>query len=470
MLAVRIVSFALTFTAILYAQIASLSVEIAERPQLTLHGVHTGLRLQLMDGVHPLGIVTADHQEEAHFAIDRLPSGRHAVRAVEWGTGRSIAGPVLFTIPAQPADSLTAGVAYATGLHAAVVASGDLDGDGLPDLVLGATGTTGESSVQLMRNQRGAFSAPVKLAAIPPPVAIAVEDFDGDGRNDLAIATSDGRVAILLNRGGGQFSSVRYFAAGTQPSAMVSADFNGDGIPDLALADQQNNTVSILLGNGDGSFQPAIVSPSGYSPRALVVADFNGDGLADLATANFQGNDVSILLGDGKGSFLSAGNVAAGNGPVSLAVADFDEDGTPDLVVLNQFDGAAVVLMNSGSAMFRRGASIPDASSLAVGDMNGDGHADLVVQSGAAVDVRPGRGNPVVLARKLCGCCGGITAAADAQGISMATGVRISARSILVVRSPSLPVRHCRLFTSILWRRALRYRIPSPSRDGPSTI
>jgi hypothetical protein len=307
---------------------------------------------------------------------------------VEWSTGRAVADALHFKVPAEAANRFAPAVGYAAGSPVAVIASGDLHGDGLPDVVVGGPG-----GVSLLRNAGGTFSAPVKLPVPVEATAIVIQDFNGDGRNDLAIAVSDGRVAILLNQGNGEFSAARYLPAGARPSAMVSADFNGDGIPDLAVANQDDNSVTVMLGNGDGTFHPAIAIPAGYSPRALVAADFNGDGLADLATANFGGNDISILLGDGTGGFRKAASVAAGNGPVNLAVADFNQDGAPDVAVLNQIDRTVSVLINDGSAALRLTSSIPDASALAVGDVDGDGYIDLVVQSGARVRVRPGRGD-----------------------------------------------------------------------------
>jgi len=100
------------------------------------------------------------------------------------------------------------------------------------------------------------------------------------------------------------------FPAGTNPQSVAVGDFNGDGKNDLAVANNGSNNVSILLGSGDGSFGSATNFPAGTNPRAIVVADFNGDGKADLAVVNGGSNDVSLLLGTGTGSFGAATNFA----------------------------------------------------------------------------------------------------------------------------------------------------------------
>ncbi len=291
-------------------------------------------------------------------------------------------------MPARPANSFGVTGTYATAVQPAVLQSGDLDGDGFQDLIIGGAG-----KVVLMHNAGGLFGPSLSLAAVTEPTGIAVGDFNGDGRNDVAVAAAGGRVAIFLNKGNDEFAPAGYFAVGAHPSGVVAADFNGDGIPDLATSNQVDNSISILFGHGDGTFEPATAMPVGNSPRAIFVADFNGDGAPDLATANFGSNDVSTLLGDGKGSFRQAGAFPAGKGPVALAVADFNDDGAPDLAALNQIDGSLSLLLNDGSGAFRPGGSIPNVLSLAAGDINRDGHADLVLQVDGEIRVRLGRGD-----------------------------------------------------------------------------
>ena len=238
------------------------------------------------------------------------------------------------------------------------------------------------------------------------PTSVAVRDFNGDGIPDLAVANfGSGTVTILLGTGNGMFTPATNgtVTVGAEPSSVASGDFNGDGIADLAVTNYGSGTVTILLGTGNGTFTPASNSPLvGSGPNSVVVGDFNGDGIADLAVANTSGNGVTILLGNGNGTFTPASGspVQAGNGPVSVAEGDFNGDLIPDLAVANASDGTVTILLGNGDGTFTPAANNPvsagsEPSSVAVGDFNGDGVADLAVTNygGESVTILLGNGN-----------------------------------------------------------------------------
>ncbi len=372
---------------------AEAQVSLAQKSRnLTIQGATPGMRLQLFDGTKPIGAVTADNAGKAQVFLSSLAPGNHTIRTVERGTGKITGAPLHVHIPARQTQGLAAAGTYATGMKPTAMAIEDLDGDGSADIVLAAPG-----SVAIMFNKSGAFGSPVKVADIAEPTGVIAVDLDGDGLNDLAISSASGAVTVLLNRGQGKFSAARNWTVGPFPSAIEAGDFNQDGVPDLAVSNRDGNTVSILLGTGDGSFKPAITAEVGHSPRSLVVADFDGDGNADLATANFSDNNISVLLGNGDATFRSGTAIAVNDSPVSLQTGDFDEDGRADLVVLTQLGGSPGILLNNGAGAFRDGSLLHRGSkaisSVAVGDFNGDGHADLLLQAGSKIHLQLGTGN-----------------------------------------------------------------------------
>jgi hypothetical protein len=193
--------------------------------------------------------------------------------------------------------------------------------------------------------------------------SVAVGDFNGDGRSDLAVTTgfTNGNVLVFLGSGDGTFQPGVQLATGANPSSVAVSDFNGDGKLDLAVANQgfldtSSTNVSVLLGNGDGTFQSAVNYSAGFSPSAVAVGDFNSDGRSDLAVANagIQTNyvyyirgSVSVLLGNGDGTFRPGVNYGEGTSPFSALVSDFNDDGKLDLAVVG-FDGNVSVLFGNG--------------------------------------------------------------------------------------------------------------------------
>ena len=144
------------------------------------------------------------------------------------------------------------------------------------------------------------------------------------------------------------------YVGGLYPGAIAVGDFNGDGKFDAAVINMSSGNVSIFLGQGSGTMQLAAVAlPTGIYASRMVVADFNNDGKSDLAITNIGSNNVGIYLGNGDGTFRAPTYVAAGLAPSGIAVADPNGDGKQDLVVTNASSGTIVrgqhrVLLGSG--------------------------------------------------------------------------------------------------------------------------
>jgi FG-GAP-like repeat len=101
---------------------------------------------------------------------------------------------------------------------------------------------------------------------------------------------------VLLGNGDGTFQAARSFPVGLNAFAVAVGDFNGDGKRDLAVANFSSNNVSVLLGNGDGTFQAAQNFATGSLPQSVAVGDFNGDGKLDIAAANRGTANIAVLI------------------------------------------------------------------------------------------------------------------------------------------------------------------------------
>jgi hypothetical protein len=228
------------------------------------------------------------------------------------------------------------------------------------------------------------------------PIAVVTADFNGDGKTDLAVASGNSPLNggnILLGNGDGTFQVLEGFLGGS----IAVGDFNNDGKPDLALSDSSaigSSSITIHLGNGDGTFQAPVTYTLAASSGQLIVGDFNGDGKADLAVANSftytgagAGNgNVSAFLGNGDGTFQSPKAFPAGTSPVSLATGDFNGDGKADLAVIdNDFWNAGYVdvLLGNGDGTFQGfvpySLGTAAVGVVAVASLRKNGKADLIV-------------------------------------------------------------------------------------------
>jgi len=243
------------------------------------------------------------------------------------------------------------------------------------------------------------FKSAVTYPVGTVPSAVAVGDFNGDGKPDLAVANAgnpvagdEGNVSILLGNGDGTFQTSLNVAAGKNPFSIALGDFNGDGRLDVVVANNGMNpaggwlagTVSVLLGNGDGTFQKHVDYATGTGPVSVAVGDFNGDHVLDLAVAAHADHVVSVLLGNGDGTFQPHVDYAAS--AAAVVVADFNQDRKADLAVAGPSGGGGGMLEGNGDGTFQPvmgyGPAVAFGKSLAAGDFNGNGHVDLVVTSG----------------------------------------------------------------------------------------
>lgn len=239
------------------------------------------------------------------------------------------------------------------------------------------------------------------------PSALTGGDFNGDGKEDLAVANQDSNtISILLGIGDGKFSPSGTINVGSSPSDIIAADFNKDNQLDLAVANAGSNNLTILIGDGKGGFQPRSQPAVGSNPMALAANDLNKDGNLDLVVANSGGNNLSILLGNGDGTFKEAVTTAAvGEAPEGLALGDLNGDGKADLTVSCLNSNEVAILLGNGAGGFTTGPKLTGLNRprrLAIGDFNGDGKLDLAVAESEAnaVTLFCGKGNGSM---NLCG-------------------------------------------------------------------
>jgi hypothetical protein len=280
------------------------------------------------------------------------------------------------------------------------IASGDFNGDGKLDLVT-LNSSIASVSVLLARG-RGLFDAPIQLPihdGADSPNGIVVGDFDRDSRLDIAVIfDSANRVSVFFGLGGGQFSPhVDVDLAGQwNLTDLASGDFDHDGKADLAVLEtgSASTSVQILFGNAGRTFTsgPSLAVPQETTRRRIATADLDGDGFADLVTAS-QGSAQLFFGKPGRvfdtGAIPSLGN---GNARVeAIAIGDFDRDTRPDIAIADSSDGMAnkvLVLFGEGARRFSAGPTLdPHGSTFALSsvDLDGNGTLDLAVATGNTI-------------------------------------------------------------------------------------
>jgi hypothetical protein len=282
----------------------------------------------------------------------------------------------------------------------------DLDGDGLPDLIV--TVSWGASSYfYVYRNVSTStqilFASPISIAAGANYGGdVKAGDIDGDGKPDLAMVSNFDAFSIYRN-----VSTIGKIAfAGKidfpfyRGHDMMIRDLNNDNKAEVILTDNETDSISIYKNISTPevvSFSDKISFIVGHNPFNLSVADFNGDGKSDIAVVNYGDSSISVLKNlstSGNVIFAEKINYRTMQSPGNLSISDFDGDSKPDLLLGNTtssgYPGFISLFKNNSSLSqisFQPNVNYYTGgfpSNPAPGDLNGDGKPDFAVANGTA--------------------------------------------------------------------------------------
>jgi hypothetical protein len=346
-------------------------------------------------------------------------------------------------------------IEYSVGMAPRDVVVGDITGDGMPEII---TADYSSDSITILFNDGHSGFSPTNARSIEvgaEPTSLALSDVDG-GHLDIVVANSgDNTVTVLLGTGTGNFTeedgspydvgpepqhvviadidgahpdiitantnsdtitvlpgmgdgsfdagSTRTITVGEEPWRVLVTDVNG-GDPDIVVSNYGDSSVTVLLGTGGGSFDEADGSPMDLPGGTLDIrsADLDGDGSVDLVVAYEWEEIITVLYGDGSGGFSEGGNspLAIAGGPISLAIEDANEDGTLDIIAAESRDNSVRIFAGDGNRSFRETINSPipvgrGPSAIGFGDLDDDGHSDLVTvnEFGNDVSVLLGHGH-----------------------------------------------------------------------------
>ena len=314
----------------------------------------------------------------------------------------------------------------------------DLDGDGSDDIAIVMSSIKNDEVVSQLAvfwgGDQGLSKTPTVITVGDSPISLAVGDFNGDNRGDVAIGNeTSSQIVLVWNRGERAFEVGSPALYWLKPTFISAGDFNGDTVLDLLVVGERQT--GVFVGDGEGDFTAADSFVLTQTTRTAAVGDFDDDGDLDVAIATglspftLIDTPLTVLLNDGKATFVAAQSFRLPTVPQSLDAADFDSDGKVDLAASNLdsveilvksseeppislgtsnfpavgtdggaafFDGDSLVdvlvaesrritlYTNAGDGTFRRGQRVSTSrwTAVAVGDLDGDVDPDVVAING----------------------------------------------------------------------------------------